>query len=67
MKFLLCVPVDLEIPDTKRATIKSAAKRLLVDLARNPDRVTAMMRTAADTEDFLARAPEPTYAERAAK
>lgn len=65
MRFILCIPVDIDLPDTKRATIKSAGRARLVEMARNPETTAITLREAADSEMFLMRTPtEPMYGER---
>lgn len=66
MKFILCIPVDLDIADTKRNTVKNAGKVALVEMARNPEATATMLRAAADNEMYLVRTPtEPMYGEKA--
>lgn len=56
MKFMLVIPVDLEVQTTKRSEIKAAMKRKLVELARNG--ASEFLRQAANTDGFLVRANE---------
>lgn len=68
MKFILCIPVDLDIRSTSRADIKNAGKVALVEMARNPETTAIRLREAADTEMYLVRSPtEPMYGERQTK
>lgn len=64
MRFYLVIPVELDLPDTKRASIKAAGKAKLLDMARNPETTAIALREKLDSEDYLVRAPsEKTYAE----
>lgn len=58
MKFMIHIPVDLEIADTRRATIKSAGNRFLIELARDPEKAAKWLRDAVNTGEAKTRAVE---------
>lgn len=62
MKFMLVIPVDLDVNTSKRSEQRAAAKRNLVNLARDPQKASAYLRELADTDNFLVRAHEATPA-----
>lgn len=64
MRFYLIIPVDLDLENTKRDTIKRAGKNKLLDMSRNPEPTAAYLREKLNSGDFLVRSPsEKTYAE----
>lgn len=64
MRFYLVIPVDLDLPDTKRATIKAAGKNHILNMARDPEGTAEYLRTKVNQEDYLVRTPsEKTYRE----
>lgn len=62
MKFMLVIPTDLAVKTSKRSEQRDAAKRLLVELARNPEEASKFLRSLANSGDFLVRAWERTPA-----
>lgn len=60
MKFMLVIPVELNVETTKRTEHRAAMKRKLVELARTGG--SEFLRHAADTDDFLVRNFEATPA-----
>ena len=58
MKMMLCVEIDVDITSTRRAEIKKAVERRLVELARMEKEPGQYLRNLADTGAFLVRAPE---------
>ncbi len=60
MKFMLVIPVELNVETTKRTEHRAAMKRKLVELARGG--AGEFLRKAADEDNFLVRNFEPTPA-----
>lgn len=60
MKFMLVIPVELDVKTTKRQEHRDAAERKMIELARNG--ASEFLRNIANKGDFLVRSWEKTPA-----